>query len=247
MTAIYKRELYSFFTTPLGYIYVAMFWAVSAFVFCMFTLLAGQDCNVSTYFTLELIVMALMTPLLTMKSFSEERKLKTEQLLLTSPVTLPGYVGAKFLAYYTGFGGSFILSSVCFFPVMFKFLPKTTITGQLGLDYAGVTAHGGCIALILVGAAFISVGMLISSLTENQMISAIGTITVLGLLLGISFVNQYIAFEPVRIFFNWLSIYARFSNFGLGYFDIAALIYYASFAFVCLFVTVRIYEKRRWS
>ena len=104
-----------------------------------------------------------------------------------------------------------------------------------------------CIALLLVGAAFISVGMLISSLTENQMISAIGTITVLAFLLCITVVNQYISFEPVRVFFNWLSIYARFTNFTLGYFDIAALIYYASFAFVCLFVTVRIFEKRRWA
>ena len=213
----------------------------------MFTLLAGKECSVSSYFTLELIVMALMTPLLTMKSFSEERKLKTEQLLLTSPITLPGYIGAKFLAYYTVFGGTYILSSICFFPVMFSFFPATSATAQLGLDYAGVTALGGSIALLLVGATFISIGMLLSSLTENQMISAIGTISVLGFLLGITVINQYIAFEPVRVFFNWLSIYARFSNFGLGYFDISALIYYASFAFVCLFVTVRVYEKRRWA
>ena len=247
MIAIYKRELYSFFTTPLGYIYIAMFWAVSAFAFSFVTLLAGADSSVSSYFTLELIIMALMTPLLTMKSFSEDRKLKTEQLLLTSPITLPGYVGAKFLAYYTIFGGTLILSSICFFPVMFSFMPETSQTAMLGLDYSAVTALGGCIALLLVGAAFISVGMLISSLTENQMISAIGTITVLAFLLCITVVNQYISFEPVRVFFNWLSIYARFTNFTLGYFDIAALIYYASFAFVCLFVTVRIFEKRRWA
>ncbi len=241
MTAIYKREIHSFLTTPMGYIYIAVFFAISSFVFCLFTFLAGMDANLSNYYTAELIVIALMTPLLTMKAFSEERKLKTEQLLLTSPITLPGFVCAKFFASYTVFALTFLISCINF-PIMFAFLSEKEL-----YRYNAATAVGGCIALLLVGATFIAIGMLISALTENQMIAAVGTLGTSGLLLGISFVNGYINFAPVRAVFNWLSIYARFSNFTKGYFDFSALIYYVSFAFVCLFVTVRVYEKRRWA
>ena len=241
MIAIFKRELYSFFTTPMGYVYIAMFWAASSFVFCLSTLLAGASSSVSSYFTLELIVIAIMTPLLTMKSFSEERKLKTEQLLLTSPVTLGGFVFAKFLASYCMFAITFLVSCLNF-PIMFKYLSEENY-----FQYNEAMAVGGCVALFLVGAAFIALGLLISALTENQTVAAVGTLTASAFLLGASLANQYINFAPLRTVLSWLSIYSRFSNFSLGYFDIAALIYYASFAFVCLFITVRIYEKRRWA
>ncbi|MBR2473698.1 MAG: ABC transporter permease [Clostridia bacterium] len=241
MIAIYKRELYSFFTTPMGYVYIAMFWAASSFAFCMTTLLAGMDSSISSYFMLELLIIALMTPLLTMKSFSEERKLKTEQLLLTSPVSLPAFVGAKFLASYTMFVITFLVSCLNL-PIMFAYLSENNL-----YQYNAAIALGSCIALLLVGAAFIALGLLISALTENQMVSAVGTLTASAVLLGASLANSYINFAPLRMVLSWISIYSRFANFNKGYFDIAALIYYASFAFVCMFVTVRIYEKRRWA
>lgn len=241
MTAIYKRELRSFFVTPIGYVFIAMFLAVSSFAFCMCTLLAGMEASVSSYFTFELVIMALMTPMLTMKSMAEERKQKTEQLLLTAPITLPEFVVAKFLASYTMFAVTFLVTCINF-PIMFAYLSDMNL-----YRYNAVTALGGCIALLLIGAVFISVGLLISSLTENQMVAAIGTLTALAALLAAAIANQYIGFAPLRAFLSWLSVYSRFSNFAKGYFDIAALIYYASFAAVCIFITVRIYEKRRWS
>lgn len=242
MIAIYKRELHSFFTTPMGYVYIAMFWAASSFVFCLTTLLAGAESSMGSYFTIELLVVALMTPLLTMKSFSEERKLKTEQLLLTAPISLPAFVGAKFLASYTMFVITFLVASCINLPIMFSYLSENNL-----YQYNSAVALGSCIALLLVGATFIALGLLISALTENQMVAALGTLTSSALLLGASLANAYINFAPLRAVLAWLSLYSRFSNFNKGYFDIAALIYYASFAFVCLFVTVRIYEKRRWS
>ncbi len=241
MTAIYKREMYSFFLSPIGYAYVAMFSALSALAFCFFTLLAGQDSSMNSYFVAELIIMALMTPLLTMKSFSEDKKYKTEQLLLTAPVTLPGFVCAKFLSTYSVFGIAFLISSVGY-PIMFDHLSDEYL-----YQYNVVTALGGAVALLLIGAAFIAIGLFISSLTENQIISAVGTMTVIALLLGITLLNQYINFAPIREVFRWLSIYARFTNFADGYFDFASLIYYISFTSVCLFLTVRVYEKRRWA
>lgn len=241
MLAIYKRELRSFFTTPMGYVYIAMFWAASSFAFCMTTLLAGAESSVSSYFTVELLIIALMTPLLTMKSFSEERKLKTEQLLLTAPISLPTFVGAKFFASYTMFVITYLVSCLNL-PIMFAYLSKNNL-----YHYNAAIAFGSCVAQLLVGAAFIALGLLISALTENQMVAAVGTLTASALLLGASLANSFINFAPLRMMLTWISIYARFSNFTQGYFDLAALIYYVSFAFVCLFVTVRIYEKRRWA
>ncbi len=241
MIAIYKREMYSYFTSPIGYAYIAMFCALSNLAFCYFTILAGASSSMTAFFVAELIIMALMTPLLTMKSFSEDRKLKTEQLLLTAPVTLPGFVGAKFLASYSMFGIAFLITCIDY-PIMFNYLSDTYL-----FQYNVVTALGGAFALFLIGATFISIGLLISSLTENQIISAIGTMTALALLMGIVVLNSYINFAPLRAVFRWLSIYSRFTNFASGYFDFASLIYYVSFTVVCLFVTVRVYEKRRWA
>ncbi len=241
MTAIYKREMWSYFVSPIGYAYVAMFCALSGAMFCVFTLLAGADSSVTSYFTAQLIIMALMTPLLTMKSFSEDKKFKTEQLLLTAPVTLPGFVFAKFLSSYSVFGIGFLISAINY-PIMFSYLSDAYL-----YQYNVVTALGGAVALLLIGATFISIGLLISSLTENQVISAIGTMTTLAVLLGIVILNGYINFAPLREVFRWLSIYSRFTNFAAGYFDFASLIYYVSFTAVCLFLTVRVYEKRRWA
>ncbi len=242
MLAIYKRELYSYFTSPIGYLFVAILWAASGLAFSFFTFLAGQDANISSYFTSELIILMFVTPILTMKSFSEDRKLKTEQLILTSPVSLPGFVVAKFLSSYTLLGGTFIIVNCINLPIMFSYLSDQPL-----VVYNAVTALGSCVAVLLVGAAFISVGLLISSLTENQIISALGTLIILAALLGASMLNSKIGFAPLRAVLRWLSIYSRFSAFTQGYFDFASLIYYASFAAVCLFVTVRVYEKRRWA
>ena len=88
MIAIYKREMRSYFTSSIGYIFVALFMAVSAWFFMSYTLQAGEKSNFGTYFQMILVLFVAILPLLTMKLMSEERKLKTEQLILTGPVTL---------------------------------------------------------------------------------------------------------------------------------------------------------------
>ena len=100
--------------------------------------------------------------------------------------------------------------------------------------------------MLLLGAAFVAIGVFISSLTENQLTAAVGTIAILIFMLMINFLNEYIDFAAVRVVLNWLSIYSRFFNFTYGIFDFAALVYYASITIVFLFLTVRVYEKRRW-
>ena len=97
MVAIYKREMRSYFSSPIGYIFVALFMAVSAWFFMSYTLQKGQSSDFGTYFQMIIVLFVAIIPLLTMKLMSEERKLKTEQLILTGPVTLGGIVPALVL------------------------------------------------------------------------------------------------------------------------------------------------------
>ena len=121
MTAIYKREMRSYFTSPVGYIFVALFLAVSAFIFMDCTVQAGEKSNVAAYFMYILYIFIIIIPLITMKLLSEERKMRTDQLILTSPVSLFGMVLAKFLAAFTLFGGTFVLSSVIYYIPLAKY------------------------------------------------------------------------------------------------------------------------------
>ena len=114
---------------------------------------------------------------------------------------------------------------------------------------------GSLIGIILLGAAFIAIGIFISSLTENQLSAAVSTIGVILLMVILSLVNQIgsdedgtrlISSYAVRFVIDWISVLSRFSNFGYGLFDFSALIYYISLAFVFIFLTIRVYEKRRW-
>lgn len=235
MGAIYKREMLSYFTNAIGYVFVAVFLILTGGTFAFCTLFQGKASSLPTFFTVLIFIYGVIVPLLTMKSFSEERKTRTEQLLLTSPVSLTGMVLGKFLSAYTMFAGCFLLSCVNFY-TLFRFgNPNVAVL----VSYA--------IGILLIGAAYVAIGVFISSLTENQLIAAIATIGVLILMLVISLVNQYIDFYPVRFVLDWISIYSRFSNFTFGILDISSLLYYFSICFVFLFLTVRIFEKRRWS
>ncbi len=94
MFAIYKKEMRQYFTTPLGYVFIAVFLGISGFVFA-FTTLQNQTSDVSGYFQMMIFGYIVIVPLLTMRSFAEERRTKTEQLLMTSPVSITGMIMAK--------------------------------------------------------------------------------------------------------------------------------------------------------
>ncbi len=237
MIAIFKREIRAYFTSPLGYFFIGVFLALNGAIFSYSTLQRGADSNLATYFTSILFAFVILVPLLTMRSFAEERKAKTEQLLLTSPVTLPGMVCGKFFASYAMFLMTLFVGLFSLYP-LYKFSEETPNTPRI---------IGYIIGIMLVGAAFVAVGIFVSSLTENQLIASLGTMAILLLFLVTSFLNQYIPFAWLRSALSWVSIYSRYGNFTYGYFDFAAILYYASISFVFLFLTVRVYEKRRWS
>ena len=113
MLAIFKREMRSYFTGVIGYVFLVLFLAVGGGVFC-YTTMFSMTSEVTGYFTIMLLFSAIILPILTMKSFSEERKAKTEQLLLTAPVSIPSMVVGKFLASYAMFAGALIFNSLYF-------------------------------------------------------------------------------------------------------------------------------------
>lgn len=235
MLAIYKKEMRSYFTSVIGYVFLVLYLAIAGAVFC-YTTLFSMSSDVTAFFTFMLIVSSIMLPLLTMKSFAEERKAKTEQLLLTSPVSIIGIVSGKFLAAYTIFTSCIVLNSLYFFLLSsFTSLKVAVLIGNL-------------VAMLLVGMVYISIGLFVSSLVENQLSAAIGTIgIILGFLL-IGLVSSLIPAEYwIRYVFDFLSIFSRFQAFTAGYLDVAALIYYLSLAFLFLYFTVRIYDRRRYN
>jgi len=171
-----------------------------------------------------------------MKSFSEERKTKTEQLLLTAPVSLVSMVMGKFLASYVIFAGATVLTSLYFlFLIPYAVLQFMTLIGNI-------------VAMLLVGAVFIAIGLFVSSLTENQLASAIGTIAIILAFLGIGLVGALIPDNYwIRFVFDALSIFTRFQTFVNGYFDLASLLYYLTVGGIFLWLTVRVYDRRRYS
>ena len=102
------------------------------------------------------------------------------------------------------------------------------------------------VGVLLCGAAFCALGLFLSSLTENQLIAAITSIGAIVLMLGLGFVTPDISNTVVRATLKWFSIFDRFYTFSYGLFDFTSLFYYTSIAFVFLFLTVRVLEKRRW-
>ena len=248
MFAIYKKELRSFFINPIGYIYTGAFLGLAALI-CCYTTIMSSSYDTSLYFTIMMFAMGILIPLLTMRLFAEERKLRTEQLLLTAPITITGMVMGKVLAALTVFSGSLLVSCINFIPIYatanaeragqtYEFYHIGPVTGQL---------IGTLVGLLLIGAAFIALGAFISALTENQLAAAVITISTIALMLGLGLINSLIDVYWIRAVLSWISIYSRFGNFQNGLFDFASILYYASICGVFVFLTIRVYEKRRWN
>ena len=255
MLAIYRKEMRSYFINPIGYVYLGIYLVFSALLCCYMTLMSGTYSTTNYFFYLALSFIVLI-PLLTMRLFAEERKLRTEQMLLTAPVSITGMVLGKYFAALTLFVGGAILSTVNFIP-LYVIASAESEASSVSLSHIGpVTGQiiGSFIAIVLLGAALIAVGTLISALTENQLSAAVITIGVIAAMVLLNVFNMLtdsdgqpiIGSYIVRAVIDWISILSRFSAFSNGIFDFAALLYYASLAFVFLFLTVRVYEKRRW-
>ena len=202
--------------------------------------------------------MIIIIPLLTMRTFSEERKMRTEQMLMTAPISITGMVMGKFLAAMTIYAGCLAASCVNLIPLYIIGKQESDLDPD-GLTIKGpVTPEiiGSLLGVLLVGAVFIAIGILISSMTENQLSAAVITIAVLAVMLilnmlngvgseeeGTRLINNYV----VRYIIDWISVVSRFTNFQYGILDWSALLYYVSMTFIAIYLTVRVYERRRWA
>ena len=255
MLAIYRKEMRSYFINPIGYIYLGVFLVFSALLCCYTTLISGTY-NTSTYFTFLIFSFVILIPLLTMRLFAEERKLRTEQLLLTAPVTITGMVLGKYFAAFTMYLAGVLLSCVNFLPLIVVGAAERAGEADSLTHIGPVMGEiiGSVIAVVLLGAALIAVGTLISALTENQLSSAVITVGVIAAMVLLNVFNlltdsngqPIIGSYAIRFVLDWVSVISRYTAFSQGIFDFAALLYYASLSFVFLFLTVRVYEKRRW-
>ena len=180
MKAIYKRELRSYFNSMIGYIFIAFFVAFMGFYFMAYNLYNGYP-YFSYTLSATITIMLIAVPILTMKSFAEDRKTKTDQLLLTAPVSVTQIVLGKYLAMVTVFLIPMLISCIC--PLIIK------ANGQAYL----LTDYSTILAFFLMGCIFIAIGMFISALTESQIIAAVGTF---GILFVLCLWSDLITFLP---------------------------------------------------
>ncbi len=234
MLSIYKKDLQAYFRTPLGFVYCAVFFAVSGFLFGITTVYSSTT-SVTGYFGIMIFGFIVLVPLLTMRSFSDERRLRTDQLLMTSPVSVTGIVMAKFLSAYTVFAATTLLTGLYLIPL--------SRYGSINMS----VVFGCLIAMLLLGLAFVAIGIFVSSLTESIVTAAVGTMAVLIVSVSASLFNGLIDSEFIRSILSFVSLYSRYQNFTYGFFDVASAIYYLSIAAIFLFLSVRVQDSRRWS
>lgn len=234
MFAIFKRELKAYFTSPLGYVFLAIFYAFSGLFFYIFSLSVGST-DISSVFLMMFIVLMVFVPLLTMRLLSEDKKQKTDQLILTAPVSLLSIVMGKFLAAYAIFA-----IGVAVMPV-YGFVMSTFAT------VSWLPIWGNTVGLLLLGGIFVSIGLFISSLTENQMIAAIGGFFINLMILLMNTLKSALPNGFLQDVLSSISVYSRYSEITNGIFSPSSLIFFVSVIFIFLFLTVRVLEKRRWA
>ncbi|MDR0324667.1 MAG: ABC transporter permease subunit [Oscillospiraceae bacterium] len=239
MLAVFKRDFKAYFTSAIGYIYLGAYILVLNLLFYLNNAL-GASPSLSGVFSFMLMVMMFVTPILTMRVFSEDFKQKTDQLLFTSPVKLSGIVMGKYLSSFAVF--------VCLLLLTLLWPFAISVFGENNT----AEVVGNYIGILCIGAAYIAMGVFISSLTENQVVAAVGS---LGL-----FVALYILEVVALIFYQsgalpmlvmrslrFISIYGRYNDISRGVLALDDIVYFLSVCAIFLFLTVRGLEKRRWA
>jgi len=154
----------------------------------------------------------------------------------------------KFFAAVTLFAGTVLVSCINLFP-LYIYANIERLSNEMEVMRIGPSTPEiiSCvIGVILVGLAFISIGLFVSSLTENQLAAAVITVAIILAMLVLDAVNAYIHVYAIRFVIDWISVMSRFSNFTTGILDYSAILYYLSISGVFLLLTVRVYDKRRW-
>ena len=223
MFAIIKKELKSYFFTPIGWVFIGLFLAVVSFVFYQYTFTSGY-LNFEYIIWDSTVVLAFIIPVLTMRMFAEEKKNGTDQLLMTSPKSIDSIVLGKFLA--------------------------TTLVVVIGtllmFIYYGILRHFGTVSLteplvamlglLLLAMSYISFGMFVSSITENQIVAAIVSI---GFFLILSFLQNY---QGIVEIFSLVQMYQKFPQ---GIISLKEVVGYVTFILLFVSLTIIVLQRRK--
>ncbi len=256
--AIAWREIRTYFASPLAYVVIGVFLTLNGYIFWASLLRFSEICRVyvNSPYNMQLnvndmvirplfgsmgIIFLLMIPVVTMRLLAEEKKTGTAELLFTCPVTSGEVVAGKFL------GAAFLLLVMLSVTLAYPLLIATA-----GTPPDLKPAYAGYFGVFLMGLSFLAVGLLISSLTENQMVAAVGAFGVLLLLWIVNWMAESAA--TVKLFgrltlgdlLNELSITEHFQDFRKGLLDTEHVVFYLSVVFMALFLTQRVVESQRW-
>lgn len=184
MRAVYKKELRSYFTSAVAWVFLAFFLVLVGLFFYISNLAGGSLDFSNVYGGIEIFFVLLLIPVLTMKSMADEKHQKTDQLLYTSPISISKVVLGKYLALVTLFAIAMLIVSI--YPIILQILVRqaaTEGTGAYAVNYA--VAYGSSLGFFLLGCAYIAIGVFVSSLTESQVIAAvaIGVLNIFTLLM----------------------------------------------------------------
>lgn len=232
MKAIYKRELRSYFTSMVGYVFIAVMVFFAGIYFMAYNIYNGYPSFGYTLLSCTIIFMVTI-PILTMRSMAEDRRSKTDQMLLTAPVSLTGVVMGKYLAMVTVFAIPMAIYALC--PLIIRLNGSATFAA----DYAAI------LAFFLMGCVFIAIGMLLSALTESQIIAAVGTFAVL---LVLYLWTDLVSFLPDALSellgaFNFQGVLQNFAYYNV--FDLGGLVLYLSMTAVFVFLTIQVLQRRK--
>ena len=228
MFAVFKKELKTYFLTPLGYIFIAVFMALFSVVFYSMIFSGGEEGVLAKFeyvIANSIVILTFITPVLTMRMFAEEKAQGTDQLLFTSPRSIVGIVFGKFFA-----AAAVILITIALMMIYFFILSKFA-------DPSLKVALVAMLGFLLISLAYISFGMFASSIASSQLIAAIITI---GFFVITSFFN-YTSDSIMSIF----SLMGMYQKFPLGVIALKEVIGFVSFIGLFLLLTMIILQRRK--
>ncbi len=234
MSAILKRELNAYFSSATAYVVMAVFFFFSGLFFNYYCISANSS-SLSYVFGNMFYIVLFLIPIITMKTFAEEKKQKSDQALLTAPTSLTEIVLGKFM-------GAFILYFICCCIFLVYALVISFFTTP---EWSVIICT--FIGMLLLGAALIAINVFISVLTESMVIAAV---IGMGAGLVISMTNYLVSLIPVewiKNIINKINFLSYYENFTYGILSIVDVVFFLSVTALFLFFTVRVLDKRRWS
>lgn len=233
MISVWKRELQSYFFTPIGYLFMGVFLALSSVMFYL-QILDQRSSDLLTFIGQISYLWMLLCPVLTMRLLAEERQKRTDQLLLTSPVSLTGIVLGKYLAAVTVMVATVLLTMV--------YALIVAIYGQVypGELIVGVTGF------ILQGCAFIALDLFISGCAATPVSAAVMAFGANFILWILDMVESSVSVQWLSDVLNFFSLYARNEPFLMGQLSFASIGFDVSFAIACLVLTIHSLDSRRY-